>query len=336
MNKICIVYTHSKIGDLIWQIPYIESISEYHNQKITFITREETHAKSIMADLEYIESIKYSTFRKGILYWTDVLKLTSFLFRKKFTHTYILDKVNKPAIAAKISGIKNIIGPGIGNQKFWLTNKKYLSDNDFSSLNYSEQSQKFLKLNNIPLINMFPKIDINLDRPEINQDILNMKGKLISFGIDSGEHYKMWHEEYFVELAERLYDQKIIDHIFLICSKENENMAKKIINNSKKNIFFNCAGAGLLNVMAAIKKSLFFVGNASGPLNLSAAMNIDSFGLIANDPISELKYSKIISITPDNYKDNVWNRDREGMKNLKVDKVYKFIISYLRNKAFKS
>ena len=57
MNKICIVYTHSKVGDLIWQLPYIESISEYHNQKITFITREETHAKSIMADLEYIESI---------------------------------------------------------------------------------------------------------------------------------------------------------------------------------------------------------------------------------------------------------------------------------------
>ena len=157
-----------------------------------------------------------------------------------------------------------------------------------------------------------------------------MKGKLISFGIDSGEYYKMWYEEYFVELAERLHDQKIIDHIFLICTKEDENMAKKIINNSKKNIFFNCAGAGLLNVMAAIKKSLFFVGNASGPLNLSAAMDIDSFGLIANDPVSELKYSKIITITPENYQDNMWRRKREGMKDLTVDKVYNFIISHIK------
>ena len=47
MNKICIVYTHSKVGDLIWQLPYIESISKYHDQKITFITREETHAKAL-------------------------------------------------------------------------------------------------------------------------------------------------------------------------------------------------------------------------------------------------------------------------------------------------
>ena len=84
--------------------------------------------------------------------------------------------------------------------------------------------------------------------------------------------------------------------------------------------------------MAALKKSSFFVGNNAGPLNISAAMNIDSFGLIANSPISELKYSKIIPITPDNYQDNVWYRNREGMKNLKVDKVYNFIISHVKNK----
>lgn len=332
MKKICIVYTHSKVGDLIWQVPYIESISKYHEEKITLITREETHAKSIMGGLNYVENIEYNTFRKGFLYWADVLKLILFFFKNKFTHIYILDKVNKPAIAAKVIGVKNIIGPGIGNQKLWLTNAKYLSKSDYSSLNYSEQSKKFLKLNNIPIINMYPKLDIDLNRSDINLDIKKMEGKLISFGIDSGEYFKMWYEEYFIELAERLYEQEIIDHVYLICSKENEYMAEKIINNSKKNIYFNCAGAGLLNVMAAIKKSLFFVGNASGPLNLSAAMDIDSFGLIANDPISELKYSKIITITPENYQDNLWRRKREGMKDLTVDKVYNFIISHIKNK----
>ena len=37
----------------------------------------------------------------------------------------MLDKVNKPAIAAKFSKIKNIIGPGLGNQKKWITINKY-------------------------------------------------------------------------------------------------------------------------------------------------------------------------------------------------------------------
>ena len=329
-KNICIVYSHSKVGDLIWQVPYIESISKYHEEKINLITRRESCAKNTMGGLEYVKNIEYFTFRKGISYWIDVLKLFSYFFKNKFTHVYVLDKVSKPAIAAKIAGVKNIIGLGIGNQKFWLTNKKYLTKNDFSSLNYSEISQKFLKLNNIPIINMYPKLDVNLNRVEINKDITNMKGKLISFGIDSGEYYKMWQEENFIELAEKLYDQKIIDNVFLICSKENEYMAEKIINNSKKKIFINCSGVGLLNVMAAIKKSIFFVGNASGPLNIAAALGVKSFGLICNDPVSELKYSNILAITPDNYTDNVWNRDRKGMKNLTVEKVSNFILEKIQ------
>ena len=75
---------------------------------------------------------------------------------------------------------------------------------------------------------------------------------------------------------------------------------------------------------------LFFVGNNSGPLNMASALGIKSYGLICNDPVSELKYSNIVAITPDNYEDNVWNRDRKGMKNLTVEKAYNFIIDNLK------
>ena len=33
-KKTCIVYTHHKLGDLIWQLPYIKAISEHHNDKV--------------------------------------------------------------------------------------------------------------------------------------------------------------------------------------------------------------------------------------------------------------------------------------------------------------
>ena len=36
-KKICIVYTHHKLGDLIWQLPYIKAISEHHNEKVDLI-----------------------------------------------------------------------------------------------------------------------------------------------------------------------------------------------------------------------------------------------------------------------------------------------------------
>jgi len=331
-EKICIVYTHHKLGDLIWQLPYIKAISEHHTQSVDLILREKTQAKNILKDVTHINFISYNNFRKGIFYWIDVFKLIKIYLKKKYSHVYILDKVNKPAIAAKLSRIKNIIGPGIGNQKKWLTIDNVLNDAD-KNLNYSEQSQKILKLNNIKLNNLYPELEINLDRiKDQHQDILP-KGKKIAFGIDSFEDYKMWFEENFVELADLLYQKNLFDYIYLICGPEKSYLAQRIISLSDKKYFIDCSNKDLTGIITAIKHSDFFVGNNSGPLNLASALGVKSFGLIANDAISELKFSKIEFITPEDYKDNTWIRDRNNMKTLKTKKVFDEIIERISNES---
>ena len=331
-KKICIVYTHHKLGDLIWQLPYIKAISEHHSQSVDLILREKTQAKNILKDVTHINFISYNNFRKGIFYWIDVFKLIKIYLKNKYSHVYILDKVNKPAIAAKLSKIKNIIGPGIGNQKKWLTIDNVLNDAD-KNLNYSEQSQKILKLNNIKLNNLYPELEINLDRiKDQHQDILP-KGKKIAFGIDSFEDYKMWFEENFVELADLLYQKNLFDYIYLICGPEKSYLAQRIISLSDKKYFIDCSNKDLTGIITAIKHSDFFVGNNSGPLNLASALGVKSFGLIANDAISELKFSKIEFITPEDYKDNTWIRDRNNMKTLKTKKVFDEIIERISNES---
>ena len=331
-EKICIVYTHHKLGDLIWQLPYIKAISEHHSQSVDLILREKTQAKNILKDVTHINLISYNNFRKGIFYWIDVFKLIKIYLKKKYSHVYILDKVNKPAIAAKLSKIKNIIGPGIGNQKKWLTIDNVLNDTD-KNLNYSEQSQKILKLNNIKLNNLYPELEINLDRiKDQHQDILP-KGKKIAFGIDSFEDYKMWFEENFVKLADLLYQKNLFDYIYLICGPEKSYLAQRIISLSDKKYFIDCSNKDLTGIITAIKHSDFFVGNNSGPLNLASALGVKSFGLIANDAISELKFSKIEFITPEDYKDNTWIRDRNNMKTLKTKKVFDEIIERISNES---
>jgi ADP-heptose:LPS heptosyltransferase len=332
IKNICVVYTHHKLGDLIWQLPYIKAISDHHKLEIDLIVREKTQAKNIFRDLKYIKSINYNNFRKGTFYWVDVFKLMKIFFQNKYSHVYILDKVNKPAIAAKLSGIKNIIGPGIGNQKKWLTVNNFLKDDDWN-LNYSEQSQKLLKLNNIKLNNLYPNIDIDIDRLNSQHSDLMREGKKIAFGVDSFEDYKMWYEENFIELADLLYEKKIFDYIYLICGPDKSYISKKIIELSNKNYFIDCSNKDLTGIIAAIKNSNFFVGNNSGPLNLASALGVKSFGLIANDAISELKYTKINFILPDNYKDNTWIRDRNNMKTLTTKKVFETLIERLQNES---
>jgi heptosyltransferase II len=325
-KRICIVYTHHKLGDLIWQLPYIKAISEHHNLNVDLILREKTQAKNILRDLKYINNINYNNFRKGIYYWIDVWKLTKIFNQNNYSHLYILDKVNKPAIAAKLSGIKNIIGPGIGNQKKYLTTDIILNDDDWK-LNYSEQSQKLLKLHKINIDNPYPQIDVNIKRFNENNLDLLFKGNKIAFGVDSFEDYKMWYEEDFVKLADLLYEKNLFDYIYLICGPDKSHVARKIIEISKKNYFIDCSNKDLTGVITAIKSSSFFVGNNSGPLNLAAALGVKSFGLIVNDAISELKYSKIQFITPKNYKDNTWIRDRKNMKTLSSKEVFNVLVN---------
>ena len=328
IKKICIVYTHHKLGDLIWQLPYIKAISEHHNEKVDLIVRKKTQAQNILVDISHINKIFYNDFRKGIYYWVDVFKLMMIYFQNKYEYVYILDKVNKPAIAAKLLNIKNIIGPGIGRQKKWLTSKNFLTDEDWKKT-YSEQSQKFLKINSIKLKNLYPEININVNRFKKENSDLLIKGKKIAFGVDSFEDYKMWYEEDFVELANLLYEKKLFDFIYLICGPEKSHIAEKIIKLSQKKFFINCSHKDLIGVILALKNSDFFVGNNSGPLNLSAALNVKSFGLIANDPIDELKYSKIKILRPDNLDDNYRLRDRKGMKKLIPKKVFQDIINQI-------
>ena len=324
-KKICVVYTHHKLGDLIWQLPYIKAISDHYSEKIDLIVRKKTQAQSILKDLNHINKIYYNDFRKGLAYWIDVFKIKKIFDIEKYDFVYILDKVNKPAIAAKLAGIKNIIGPGLGNQKNWITNKNYLNKEDWS-LNYSEQSQKFLKINLIDLKEKYPKLEVDVKRFKKGNDDLLVDGKKISFGVDSFEDFKMWYEEDFIELADFLYKENLFDYIYLICGPEKSHIAKRIIDNSKKSYFIDCSTKDLSGVILAIKNSDFFVGNNSGPLNLAAALGIKAFGLIATDPVSELKYSKIKPITPENYTDNIWIRNREGMRELKPLRVFEEII----------
>ncbi len=327
-KKICIVYTHHKLGDLIWQLPYINAISEHHSEKVDLIVRKKTQAHNILKDLNHINKVYYNEFRKGLAYWIDVFKLKKIFNLEKYDFVYILDKVNKPAIAAKFAGIKNIIGPGIGNQKKWLTCNNFLTDEDWKD-SYSKQSQKFLNINSIQINNLYPEIEIKTSQFEKENFDLLVKGKKIAFGIDSFEDYKMWYEEDFVELANLLYEKKLFDYIYLICGPEKSYLADKMINLSQKKFFINCSQKNLTGIILALKNSDFFVGNNSGPLNLAAALKVKSFGLIANDPITELKYSKIEIIRPDDLPDDYRLRDRMGMKKLRPKDVFEKIIKNL-------
>jgi len=337
MNKICIVYTHGKLGDLIWQLPYIKAISDFHNQKVTILTRPTTHAKILYSDLNYIEEIIYNTFKKKLYYWIEVLKLWIIFKNKNYNYVYLLDKANRPAIAAKLAGVKNIIGVGLGNQKKWITNNFFLEKND-EKLTYSEQSYKFLDINNIKVTNKFPEIIISKKRLDLlNTNLYPEKKFKVAFCVDSAEEYKIWPEEYFFSLAEMLNKNNLGDLFFLISHPKNKFYVDKIISMSNKIYFVDCSHINLLEMCNIILNSNFFVGNNSGPTTLASALNIKSYNLVSSTSVKELKFGKTIPIVPDDYVDPIdstikkigdsFIKSRDQMKKITPQKVFNTIFN---------
>ena len=238
--KIAVVYSHHKLGDLIWQLPYLKSISKNFSLPITLITRPKTQAKDILKDNHYIQKVFYCEFRKKLWYFVDIFNLYRFFKKEKFSHIFILDKISRPAIAAKLADIKNIIGPGIKNQKKWLTNKNFLTNEDYRNLDYSDQSKKMLEINNYKVFETIPSLTIK------KETLINIEPKIdtgakdiVTFGVDSFELFKMWFEENFAELANKLIEANLANKIYLIASQKNQNVVKKIINLSNKNNFLD-------------------------------------------------------------------------------------------------
>ena len=336
MKKICVVYSHGKLGDLIWQLPYIKAISEYHNQKVTILTRPTTHAKILYSDLNYIEEIIYNTFKKIFYYWLEVIKLWLIFKNRNYNYIYLLDKVNRPAIAAKLAGVKNIIGVGIGNQKKWITNNLFLEKND-EKLTYSEQSHKFLRLNNIKITNIFPEITISKKRLDLlNTNLYPEKKFKVTFCVDSSEEYKIWPEEYFFYLAEMLNKNNLGDIFFLISHPKNKFYVDKIMSLSKKNYFVDCSHINLLEMCKIILNSNFLVGNNSGPTTLASALNIKSYNLVSGTSVKELRFGKTIPIVPDDYVDpadrttkkigDSFIKSRDEMRKITPEKVFNTIL----------
>ena len=80
--KICIFYSSPKLGDIFLQLPFIKAISKKYKTKVSVCINEHINIKNILMDQDYIDDVIESYFRRGSLFFYDILKLTSQLKKK--------------------------------------------------------------------------------------------------------------------------------------------------------------------------------------------------------------------------------------------------------------
>lgn len=327
-----IIYPSGKLGDLIWHIPFIKIISNRHYKKIIFITRRSTDAKELLKNEIYIKETIYVEFKKGPLnYWKDVLHLKKIFNDKQIKDVWILDKINRPAIAAFLSKASNVFGYGAGTQKIFLTNKKYLTKNDLK-FHYIYRGKKFLKLMNFK--KTYEEPFINIAEKEcllIRKKLKLSKKPIISYGVDSREAHRMWSIQKFKDLINDISNKLDAQHC-IIAGPSNQKIVLKIINGLSQKNLYDCSQLRIKELAPLLKISKIFIGNDSGPYNLSAAVGTISIGI--NGALKPLTHSKYFRpITPkegDNYSLNDRPVDKFGKEikeswiqdRISVDQVY--------------
>ena len=323
-KKIIVIYPSGKLGDFLWHVPFFEHISKISNQKVIILTRRSTGAKDLILNESFVDSIYYFEFKKGFInYFMEIFRMRNLFKKLNVGQVWILDKISRPAIAAKIAKIDKVYGYGAGNQSFWITNEAKLTKKDLE-IHYINRANKFFKKIGYPLEYKFTNLKI--DKNLLNQftKLTSSGKKIIVYGIDSSEMWRSWPQEYFSNLINFINKSFDVEHV-LIAGPWNSHLAEKVIANTKKNNVHNFSHLKISSVAAILKVSDFFIGNDSGILNLSAALGTKSIGIFnATKPFNysvniipviskggEILYSKGKNI-----------KDPDLAKTVKVEDVY--------------
>lgn len=303
MNNVAVIYSSPKMGDPIWQLPYIKAISKFENKKVFLYFHKKVQIKKYLKLLNYIEKTEYNGFNKGINFFYDLIKLKKSFEKNSIKTIYLLEKTKCALIAAIFAGVKKRISYGVGIQKILLTNKNFLNKQDLK-FNYTVQSEKFLKINNIPIFNKSPELRLPVN-------YRSKKKLILTIVVDSTEDNRNWPKENFACLVGKILNLNFFNKINIISHPHKFFIADYIIKKNNFNkILKNCSQFSFEKAVDAIAECSIFLSVDTGPPNLAAAFGIPTIVIIGPTDESALRSPNMIKILS-----NYYDKSREeGIK----------------------
>ena len=292
MTSTAVIQVKPGIGDVIWHLPFIRAIAAISPGGIvTFLAPPSSGAKELLAGEPCVSETFYfehfgSEFRRGI----NLIRLILLLRRYRFRTLWILDRTIRPALAAKLAGIPNRIGLGLGPQRWFITNsgigEEHFHDHPIGWLT------ALLGATNVPLPTTEPCLHVcNSLYVAIGERFRGLRRPWIVIGIGASDPRRDWPDDYWVHFLSGLRNLTL-GTVFLIGGGQNEARAQAMLTRSAAALSINACGMRLGEVLALLRHADLFFGTDSGPMNLAVAVGTPAFVLFGVNPA--LGYSKYI------------------------------------------
>jgi heptosyltransferase-2 len=292
VTAIAVIQVKPGIGDVIWHLPFVRAIAAVSpSRQVTFLAPPSSGAKELLAAEPSVAETLYfrhsgSELRRGL----NQLMLIARLRRRRFQQIWILDRTIRPAVAAKLAGIPERIGLGLGPQQRYITNPGI----DLS--HFHDQPIDWLialmAAMNVPLPTTEPDLPVPAATlAKIGDRYKSHLRPWIVLGIGSSHPDKGWSDFCWLEFLASLR-RRCGGTIFLIGGRQNQARGKNLIEHTSGTAAINACDLALIEAVALLRLADLFIGTDSGPMNLAVASATDAFALFGATPV--LKYSKFI------------------------------------------
>jgi heptosyltransferase-2 len=287
-----VIQVKQGIGDVIWHLPFIRAIAARDPAgAVAFLTLPSTHAKELLQGEPCVADVVYfehggSELARGF----HLARLAALLRRSRFRTVWILDRTVRPALAARLAGVPQRIGPGDGAQRWFLTNPG-IDPRHFDEL-AMDWLRVFLASMNVPVESTEPDLKLpDALLAAVHERYRTAPRPWIALAPGGSHPAKDWPAAHWATFIDALR-QRTSGTVFLIGGPDNAARADELIARSAGAAAINACDLSIAEAAALLRHADLFVGPDSGPMNLAVAGGTPAFALFGATPV--LRYSKFI------------------------------------------
>ncbi|WP_297513851.1 glycosyltransferase family 9 protein [uncultured Caulobacter sp.] len=272
------------IGDLMWHLPTIRAIAATTPEgQVVLVARPSSRASEVLAVEPSVAKVlhapHYKDRLKGLRETLDFYRICK---AERPRAVWILEKIDRAAIAAFLAGVPERRGFGLGHgQERFLTTGPFLPKS-MRPAHRIDKLAAFEQAHGLAVTSREPALKLNPDAvAAVKARYADQPGPWLALGIGASEPARTWPAERFAETARRLADR--FGTVFWIGGPHEAGGAGAAIGDLPNNVV--ACDLPLDQSAALISLCAGFLGNDSGALNVAAAVGTPCVGLMGTAPL---------------------------------------------------
>ena len=290
------------IGDMVWHLPHIYAIAATTTGgQVDLLTKPRSQADRLLRADPCVGQILWLEREAGRhAGLRGLLRLAALLRREGYQRAWFLHGSARYVLAARLAGIPERIGYGIGLQSLLLTAPVRLPSN----LRHAHpilRADALLDILGMARAEAEPRltVDANAEQAVVAR-FAAWPAPWIALGIGSSEPWKQWGAARFAELALALH-QRQAGSIFLVGGPAERALADDILAHvqTESGAVADAVALPLEQTAALLARCRVYIGNDTGVLNMAAALQTPAIGLFGGSaPLTHSRFIHAVTSPP--------------------------------------